>query len=311
MKNKLLKDNLIAKWLDNRLNDHEKKQLEKSGELDDLKIVLEDIDTWKVKEFNLDKGLQDLKKRKRFVISSKTTSKRQKKVTTWLSIAASLLILITGAYVSRNFLFNESIIFNTQIAENKTIQLPGGSIVKLDALSSISYKEKDWKNNRTVLLSGQAFFDVRKGNSFKVVTNAGTINVLGTQFNVNTHNNSFEVKCYEGKVKVKVNYNNDEEILTKGKSVIAKESVLIKEKHLATFPSWINGYSKYNKVNLSKITKDLKKYYKVQILLPEKYKDLKFTGILTHKDMEKALQTLFTSMEIKYNIDKNNNRVTF
>ena len=50
-------NNLIARWMDDRLSDEEKEQLKASGELDALKTVIDDIDTWKVKPFNADAGL--------------------------------------------------------------------------------------------------------------------------------------------------------------------------------------------------------------------------------------------------------------
>ncbi len=302
MNKNLLKDNLIARWLDNRLQKDEKEKLEKSGELDELKIVLDDIDTWKVKEFDVDTGLADLNRRKKLVITP--APPKDNNIKRWLNIAASILLFATTSYFSWNYFSNQNTVIKTGIAESKTIELPIGSSIKLDALSSITYKEKDWKNNRTIHLTGQAFFDVTKGNSFKVITKVGTIHVLGTQFNVNVTNQKFEVICYEGKVNVI--YNTDEEILTKGQSVQAKENNLISNIHTTNVPEWVNGFSKYNKAILLDIVTDLQKYYNTKIELPQQYQNLQFTGTITHKNLNTALQTLFTSMEIKYSIDDNN-----
>lgn len=302
MENKFTKDNLIARWLDNRLNKDEKEELDTSGELDELKVVLNDIDTWKVKKFDTEAGLEDLKKRKKLVISP--TPVKENKISKWLSIAASIVILITGGYFSWNYLSNQTTTINTLVAESKTIELPGGSQITMDALSTVSYNEKNWTEDRTVYLTGQAFFDVVKGSSFTVITKVGNIQVLGTQFNVNATNEIFEVKCYEGKVSV--TYNKDQKILLKGESVSAKENRLLSNSHTTKKPEWINGFSKYNQVALSKIIVDLEKYYQTKIELPEKYENLQFTGTLTHKDLKTALETLFSSMEIEYSIDDNN-----
>ena len=99
---------------------------------------------------------------------------------------------------------------------------------------------------------------------------------------------------------------NDEEILTKGQSVQGKQNNLINNTHTTKAPEWVNGYSKYNKVLLLDVIADLEKYYTTKIELPKKHETLKFTGTITHKDLKTALQTLFTSMEIKYSLDKNN-----
>ena len=114
--------------------------------------------------------------------------------------------------------------------------------------------------------------------------------------------------CYEGKVKV--TYLNDELILTKGESAIVQKNELKEATHSNTVPDWTNGYSKYNKTNLREVISDLKKYYTIKIQLPKKYEHLEFSGTLTHKNLDTALQTLFVTMEIKYVIG-NDNTVIF
>ncbi|NRD20103.1 FecR family protein [Winogradskyella eckloniae] len=306
MDNKFTKDNLIARWLENRLNDDEKKALEDSGELDALKVVVGDIDTWKVEKMDVEKGLNALNERKAQTIS--ITPTQSKKSSFWLSIAASVLLLLSSGYIVFNYFSNQTITITTAIAENKSISLPDGSIVKLDALSRISYNEKDWDENRTIQLNGQAYFDVTSGNTFIVQTNNGNITVLGTEFNVHTEEQIFEVTCYEGKVKVV--YKTDEELLTQGQSVHVKDSRLINKKHTSLLPEWLEGYSKYNNVNLLTIIKDLEKYYPTTINLPKPYHNLQFTGSITHSDFNAAIETLFTAMEIKYSVSDNNS-VTF
>ena len=44
--------------------------------------------------------------------------------------------------------------------------------------------ENKWKNERSVNLDGEGFFKVAKGSKFDVETSAGTVSVVGTQFNV-------------------------------------------------------------------------------------------------------------------------------
>ncbi|MUU77093.1 FecR family protein [Winogradskyella endarachnes] len=304
MDSKFTDEDFLARWLDNRLTNEEQAELENSGELNNLKAVVDDIGTWKVEKFNVNKGLEDLKKRKKLVITP-APQRKQSKIH-WLSIAASVLFLLTAGYFTVNYFITKETTITTEIAETKSITLPDGSVVEIDALSKVTYQKKDWENNRTITLDGQAFFDVTKGRPFKVVTETGSINVLGTQFNVNARAQIFEVKCYEGKVKVF--YNTDAEILTKGESVIAKADHLINNTHTSNAPDWLKGFSKYNETKLLDVVNDLELYYEVHIELPSKYQDLQFTGTLTHKDLYTALETLFTSMEISYKV--NNNSVT-
>jgi len=301
---KLLKDNLIARWLDNRLNDDEKKLIDASGELEELKYVLDDIDTWKVKDFDVEAGLKDLEQRKKYVISPTPTKTSR---STWLSIAASILVLISTGYFSWNYFLNQDVHAQTLMAETKTVELPQGSVVKMDALTNIKYSKRNWKNNRVLELSGQAYFDVTKGD-FTVKTNKGNIHVLGTQFNINTKGKKFKVICYEGKVRV--TYRKHQMILTKGKSVTLENDELVPTTHDLEQPTWLNAYTKYNEATLATVVSDLEERFLVNIKLPNQYKELKFTGTLTHKSLDSALKTLFTSMEIEYIYNKQTKVIT-
>lgn len=300
---KFLKDNLIAKWLDGSLSEHEKETIDSTGELRELKAVIDDIDTWKVKEFDVESGLADLQKRKKQIITPVETSITQNN-SYWFQIAASVLVLIAASYFCWTYFSTDFITVKTLVAQQKTIELPDDSEVQLDALSSITYPKNDWENNRAIALKGQAFFKVTKGTTFKVTTNTGVVQVLGTQFNVNTTQNNFKVTCFEGKVAV--NYKEEQVVLTKGQSTTLKMNKLYKGNFIARTPNWIDGFVKYNEMSLTEVVKDLERYYPLQIQLPEKYQNLQFTGTLTLKDLHLAMQTLFTSMEIKYTLKENN-----
>ena len=86
--------NLIARWMDDRLSNEVKEQLKKSGELDALKAVIDDIDTWKVKPFDVDAGLAKLKDQNASVIPIKRSKNK-----TWWSIAAGVAVLFTCSFL--------------------------------------------------------------------------------------------------------------------------------------------------------------------------------------------------------------------
>ena len=135
---KLLKDNLLAKWLDGRLNEEEQQEIDASGELKDLKAVIDDIDTWKVKPFDVEAGLSDLKNRKKQVIQPDVKLPKKNNYKRWLSLAASVLLLLTAGYFSWNYFVTAPTTITTAVAETEIINLPDASQIKLDAVSSIS-----------------------------------------------------------------------------------------------------------------------------------------------------------------------------
>ena len=115
-----------------------------------------------------------------------------------IGIAASIVFLF-GLF---SILGNNDIIYETNFGETKTITLLDDSQVILNSKSTIVFNENDWKKGRQLTLDGEAYFKVEKGNTFTVNTNNGSVTVLGTQFNVNSTNDFFDVVCYEGKVSV-------------------------------------------------------------------------------------------------------------
>ncbi len=89
----------------------------------------------------------------------------------------------------------------TLIGEQKKIELPDHSIMTLNSVSLAEY-DTDWSKERTLKLSGEAFFEVQKGSKFSVVTDQGVVEVKGTSFDVFARPEKFRVECRTGKVNV-------------------------------------------------------------------------------------------------------------
>ena len=122
----------------------------------------------------------------------------------FVGIAASLLIMF-GLF---KFSSSNSVIEETSYGEQRTVELLDGSEVILNSKSKITYDKKSWNQKRELRLVGEAFFKVEKGEKFSVITSNGIVNVLGTEFNVISKKNYFDVICYEGKVSVDTNKDN-------------------------------------------------------------------------------------------------------
>ena len=290
-------ESFLAKWLDGTISDATLKELVSEQDFIDYK---------KIKN-----GLELLGKLNRPVapsfntlydsIHKKRNFKHKQASFKWgLSIAASILVVL-GCYFAFNF---EEITHETSYAEQKTISLPDGSEVVLNAKSAINFTEKDWRNNRTILLKGEAFFKVKKGSTFSVQTSNGQVSVLGTQFNVKHTDAFFEVVCYEGKVSV----TNDkkEHILNPGNS-IRKIDGNDSEKYTSKklFPSWVNGESSFVSVPLNYVILELEKQYNIEIDASKIDESIIFTGSFSNKDLKLALASVFKTMNIHYIKDKN------
>ena len=105
---------------------------------------------------------------------------------------------------------------STKPGSRTQIQLPDGSLVRLNSSSSLTYDKNFGKNIREVNLTGEAFFDVTKDSShpFIIHTNVIDIKVLGTEFNVRSYPNdaNTETSLIRGKVEVTVKNRSNEKI---------------------------------------------------------------------------------------------------
>ncbi len=97
--------------------------------------------------------------------------------------------------------------YETGIKELKRLQLPDGTIIFLNANSSIEVPRSFMsQNERTVKLTGEAFFEVKRdvNKPFKVYADHLNVKVLGTSFNVKAYQqlNEIKVAVATGKVLV-------------------------------------------------------------------------------------------------------------
>jgi len=93
--------------------------------------------------------------------------------------------------------------------EHQVVQLPDRSTATLNAESKLSYKPFAWLIQRKVKLEGEAFFEVKPGSRFSVLSGSNCVNVLGTTFNVYARACLYRVTCLTGQVEVRVGQETD------------------------------------------------------------------------------------------------------
>ena len=296
-------NNNILKWFNNDLSKSEEESLKQSKVLDDTLLKIEHYSKHlNAPEVDANNALSQFKSRQ---LKKKDTKVRALNYKLIYRVAAMLTIMLCASYF---IFFNNTVVYKTDIAQTQNLTLPDQSEVILNAKSKLSYNKKNWDNNRNLDLKGEAYFKVEKGQKFTVNTNAGTVQVLGTQFNVKQRNNYFEVQCYEGLVAV-TNQNNTVK-LTPGKTFRLINGVVENlDDFNANAPSWINAESSFVKVPLSNVIKELEIQYNITIDYKNIDTNMLFTGAFTHKDKNIALQAVTIPLNISYKID--GKKVTF
>tara|TARA_B100000809_G_C15127932_1_gene527094 strand:+ start:1328 stop:2254 length:927 start_codon:yes stop_codon:yes gene_type:complete len=286
------KDTFLAKWLAGELSNDALKALVSEADYNSFMILRKGIETYEGLELSTDPSFVKIKNH----ISNKNTKVRSLNSNSWLLGIAASVVLLFGIF----FILGDDIVtIETNFGEQRTIALLDGSEVILNSKSTLIYNEDDWENNRTLHLIGEAYFKVKKGSTFTVVTDNGDVKVLGTQFNVNSLSDLFEVICFEGKVSVKSKEENY--ILLPTNSVRRINGYGIEQWATVDLnPSWINGESAFKSVPLKYVIRSLESQYNIAINSNAINNNIVYTGSFTHKDLDTALKTVFKSLQIRY-----------
>jgi len=291
-------NDLVTKWLDGTLTEEEKATFETSGEYKSLTKLSRSIPAFKAPEYDVQAGLARLQEEK----ASRGKVVPISWTTTFLKVAAALTVFFTCYYF---FVYNRSnTLIETQAGVKTEILLPDSSRVVVNALSSLSYQKQ--MKERVVELDGEAFFKVKKGSRFDVLTSKGTIRVLGTQFNVKNRGEYFEVICYEGLVRVESNGKTLE--LRPYQIFRSINGVVIEGVHITdTSPGWINNESSFQSVPFSEVVKELEVQFNVSVTTNQIDLNQLFTGKFSHADLSLALKSITLPLNLAYQIkDKRN-----
>ena len=219
----------------------------------------------------------------------------------WWGVAAAVL-LIAGAF----FLFKiaNRVNITTAHAETRTIYLPDSSTVSLNAGSTLSYSKKRWRQGRELHLTGEAFFEVKKGNRFTVNTHLGNVQVLGTSFNVRVRNNELSVACKTGKVKVTNKKADQHRIITPGESIITQKTGKIEAPQKIApglIDTWREGHFYFDSRPLTEVFEELTRQYNIQIQFEKvNVENRVYSGYFNNTDLEEALQLICRPMGLSF-----------
>ncbi len=159
---------------------------------------------------------------------------RKMKPVAWLRIAA-IFIVIIGAGFFGHKMFGDKPVENLVVASQQIPlidTLPDGSVVTLNKNSSLNYPSKFKSDTRTILLKGEAFFNVTpdKNKPFIINVNDVQIRVVGTSFNVRSENGATEVIVETGIVQVMRNNKTVELKPLEKLKIEQQDSIFQKEK---------------------------------------------------------------------------------
>ncbi|MBZ9728776.1 FecR domain-containing protein [Salegentibacter sp. JZCK2] len=290
---------LIKKWLNGELSPVERAVFEKSPEYHDYKEIVQKAALFQKPDFNEEKNLHLLKERMK---RSQSRKGRLLRLPAVLKIAAILVLLLASGFF---IYFNASESVITETGQFSLVELPDNSKVRLSAESKVKYYPRRWEGKRIVHLDGEAFFEVEKGSEFKVKTDEGIVEVLGTSFNVINRAGFFEVICYEGSVKV--THSGRESVLLKNELYQVIEGQLQQGAAVVEeTPGWIKNESSFRAVPFKFVLSEMERQFGLKITADNVDGEQLFSGSFSHSDLETALRSITVPLGLNYKIESGN-----
>ena len=188
----------------------------------------------------------------------------------------------------------EQTVYNTMTTPNGRqflLVLPDGSRVWLNAASAIRYPTVFSGKERSVDITGEAYFEVAKNTQmpFRVRVNSKMeVEVLGTSFNINAYENEEDIRTtlLEGSVRI-VNPDTPESspgqpplILTAGQQAKTNgsQSTVINKADIGKAVAWKNGFFDFENASLDEVMRQLERWYDIEVIYENGVPDFIFFG---------------------------------
>ena len=187
------------------------------------------------------------------------------------------------------------------------ITLPDGTVVWMNAASSLTFPTAFSGKDRTVKLKGEAYFEVSadEHQPFIVRVNNMDVQVLGTRFNIMAYEDEAVVKTtlLQGAVKV----------VADNKAVLLKPGLQAKMKHsgeMNVVPvnveeavAWKNGIFSFNGTTIQEVMQQIARWYDAEVIYPDGIPKGLFRGEIERTaDITTVLKILEVS-GVKFTVD--------
>lgn len=282
-------------------------------------VIATQIEEIETSEQKIQEGIAQI------LFSTKSRTKKFYELT-WIKIAASvtLTILFSWAYVSLDF-FKDTVFSKTTETENNSSQplslkLSDGSTVILKKGSKLQVADDFSLNNRKVILTGEAFFEVKKDplHPFLVYGGGVITKVLGTSFNVRAYKNepntlvavrTGSVTVYQETKATVGNQTHSEQILLAPNQQVVFEKVgekLVKtlvKNPVILLANKENISFDYDETPIPKVLNQLEKCYGVKIIFDEELlAHCNLTASFGNENLFEKIDIICETIQARYEI---------
>jgi transmembrane sensor len=240
---------------------------------------------------------------------------------TFQRIAAILILPLLFTFLTYFYFHNKPSADSVSFAEiqcpmgvRTKFQLPDGSTGFLNSGSILKYPVQ-FSHNRTVQLTGEAFFDIVHNNKlpFHVNTCNLDIKVLGTTFNViaNEDEKTEEIVLQTGKVDVSAKNGNQVAVLAPNEQLILNTEKLTFAKNKVEaiqYMLWKEGKLVFRNENMQQVARRLSRWYNAEVIIGDKLlEDYTFHATFIDEPLDEVLKLLSLTTPISYKEEKRTN----
>ncbi|TRX66062.1 FecR family protein [Carboxylicivirga sp. M1479] len=248
-------------------------------------------------------------------IERNKVAQRKIRIYGWAAGVAAVLVvalLVSNIIFYQHFdtskLASQHQTISTPYGAKTNIDLPDGSSVWLNSGSTITYPV-NFGNRRTISLTGEAFFDVKKSNSpFVVSTRDGDVVVKGTSFNVRAYPDEeiYETTLVEGVVDFKPKSGTEVLTLEPGDQLRkVSEGFRIEEVDTKYSTSWMEGKLIFNREAFPTLITKLERWYNVKINYKDSELDkLWYSGTIEMESISEVMNMISMSAPVTYSFDR-------
>lgn len=215
--------------------------------------------------------------------------------------AAVVIVLLASSFLLYYYVSKPGEITVTAQAGNTEQVLPDGSVISLHKGSRITYPAQFAENSRKVTLRGEAYFKVThdKSKPFIVASGDARVEVLGTQFNINTQADAGAMEVVLTKGKVSVYYQGhpvDKVILLPGEKAVLspdQESISKSTNTDANYMAWKTRMLVFDNQTLAQVVSTLQEVYQVKVTLADpQLAGCRVTATFNDQSLGSVLQVL-------------------
>lgn len=189
----------------------------------------------------------------------------------------------------------------TPVGGKYQLNLADGTKVWLNSASSLRFPIFFSEGNREVELKGEAYFEVSKDfkRKFRVRSGIQTVEVLGTQFNINAYSDEKSIKTtlFEGEIRVIDLKSNDSKLLKPGEQSNVDQSIQVKRIDTQAEIAWKEGYFYFKMADIETVMRQLGRWYGVTA---------RYEGSLPEHHFSGAISNNLTLLEVLEILEKSN-----